>query len=186
MRQFVGRFVCGSALLAMMAFAAPASAQTAPALDLGVGYQWLHAPEQAYPFGINLDLSGTLSGDFRWVGEFNWSRDSEGDFGVDGSLTATAYAAGVRWAPDAGARYRPYAQVLAGLHRDKLDLEVEGVGNLVDLDEKSFMLQPGVGATFPVGDRWGVFGQADWRRIFYDDDGEHDFRFVVGARITLR
>lgn len=188
MKQFVSKIkiVCGAALLAVVAFAAPASAQDAPVLDLGIGYQWLHAPEQAYPLGFNLDLSGQLSGDFRWVGEFNWSTDSESDFGVDASLAATAFAAGVRWAPEAGAKYRPYAQVLVGAHRDSFDLDADGLD--VDLDESqtNFMLQPGVGATFPVGDRWGVFGQADWRRIFYEGEGENDFRFVVGARVTLK
>jgi hypothetical protein len=185
-KQFVGKIVCGSALLALAAFAAPASAQEVPALDLGVGYQWLHAPDQGYPLGFNLDLSGTLNGTFRWVGEFNYSRDSESESGVDASLGATAFGGGVRWAPEAGARYRPYAQVLLGAHRDSFSIDSSVLALTVDEDEWSFMLQPGVGATFPVGDRWGLFGQGDWRRIFYEGEGQNNFRVVVGARLTLR
>lgn len=186
MSKFVSKFVCGSALLALVAFAAPASAQTAPALDLGVGYQVLRAPDQTFPVGFNLDLSGALSGNFRWVGEFNHSRDSEGAFGVDASLAATAFGAGVRWAPEATAKYHPYAQVLAGLERDSVNLDVDGLGGLVDESDSSFMLQPGVGATFPVGQKWGVFGQADYRRIFHEGEGTNAFRFVVGARLTIK
>ena len=185
MRQLVRTFVLGSALLAMIAV--PASAQDAPAVDLGVGYQWLHAPDQAYPLGFNLDVSGALTDSVRWVGEFGWSRDSEedADFGVDASLTATSFAAGVRWAPPTAA-YRPYAQVLLGAHRDGFNVDTDVVGTLLDGSETNFMLQPGVGVTMPVGSNWGLFGQADWRRIFYEGEGQNDFRLVVGARFDLR
>lgn len=187
MKQFVRSFVFGSALLALTAIATPASAQDAPALDLGIGYQWLHAPEQAYPFGINLDLSGTLTGHLRWVGELGWSRDSEDvdDVDVSGSLTATSFGAGVRWTPPA-ASYRPYVQLLAGVHHDKLNVDANALAVYVDVSETSFMLQPGAGVTVPVGAKWGLFGQADWRRIFYEGEGENDFRLVVGARIDLK
>lgn len=185
MKQFVRTFVFGSALLAMTAFAAPASAQDAPALDLGIGYQWLHAPDQAYPLGFNLDLSGTLTDDIRWVGEVGWSRDSESDddFGAEGSLTATSFAAGVRWTPPAAA-YRPYVQVLLGAQRDSVNVDSDIVG--FDVSDTNAILQPGAGLTVPVGANWGVFGQADWRHVFYEGDGANDFRFVVGARINLR
>jgi hypothetical protein len=182
-RQFVRTFVCGSALLALIAI--PASAQEAPAVDLGIGYQWLHAPDQAYPLGFNLDVSGNLTDNLRWVGELGWSRDSEGDddFGVDGSLTATSFAAGVRWAP-AAAAYHPYAQVLLGAQRDSINVDSSIAG--FDDSDTNFILQPGVGVTVPAGANWGVFGQADWRRVFYEGDGANDFRFVVGARINLK
>lgn len=187
MKQFVRKFVVGSALLTLVGMAAPASAQDAPKVDLGLGYQWLHAPEQAYPFGFNVDLSGALTGDLRWVAEVGWSKDSEGSdaFGVDASLSALAIGGGVRWAPPAKA-YKPYAQVLVGVHRDSVNVDTTVFGNLVDGSESNFMLQPGVGATFPVGAKWGLFGQADWRRIFYDGNGENDFRLVVGARVALK
>jgi hypothetical protein len=184
-KQFVRTFVVGSALLAMVAVAAPASAQDASQVDLGIGYQWLHAPDQSYPLGFNVDLSGALTGDLRWVGEFGWSRDSEGDFGLDASLTATSFGAGLRWAP-ASASYHPYAQVILGGQRDSINVDGDVTGDLFDESETTFILQPGAGVTVPVGPKWGVFGQADWRRIFYEGNGTNDFRFVVGARINLK
>jgi hypothetical protein len=176
-KQFVTKLVFGSALLACVAMAAPASAQEASKVDVGVGYQWLHAPDQSYPFGLNFDASGALVNDFRWVGEVSWSRDSESEGALDATLTAVSYGAGVRWAP-AVAAYQPYAQVILGAHRDSLDV--------LDFSETNFMLQPGVGVTVPVGSKWGVFGQVDWRRVFYEDDGTNDFRLVVGARFNLK
>jgi hypothetical protein len=53
------------------------------------------------------------------------------------------------------------------------------------------MVQPGVGATFIGGDGWGVFGQVDYRRTFFDepDDTENSinnqFRIYVGLRMIL-
>ena len=187
MKQFVRTFVRGSALLALVGMASPVAAQDAARVDLGVGYQWLHAPEQAYPFGFNVDASGALTSNLRWVAELGWSKDSEGSaaFGVDASLSALAIGGGVRWAPPAKS-YKPYAQVLVGVHRDSVSVDTADFGNLVDGSESNLMLQPGVGATFPVGAKWGLFGQADWRRIVYDGSGENDFRLVAGARFTLK
>ena len=57
--------------------------------------------------------------------------------------------------------------------------------------ETAFMVQPGVGVTFVGGDGWGMFGQADYRRTFFDepDDTEdsvnNQFRVFVGFRMIL-
>ncbi|MFN8063997.1 MAG: outer membrane beta-barrel protein [Vicinamibacterales bacterium] len=186
MKQFVRKFVIGSALFVMAGMAAPALAQDAPKVDLGVGYQWLHFSGGSYPLGFNVDLSGAASGDLRWVAELGWSRDSEGSsaLGVDASATALSVAGGVRWAPAAKA-YKPYAQVLVGVQRDSVSVDTNLFGNLVDGSSSNFILQPGVGATFPVGAKWGLFGQADWRRVF-GDGGANGVRLVAGARLALK
>jgi hypothetical protein len=53
------------------------------------------------------------------------------------------------------------------------------------------MLQPGVGATYLAADGWGVFGQVDYRRTFFDEpDGtensfNNQFRLTFGLRMIL-
>ena len=48
------------------------------------------------------------------------------------------------------------------------------------------MLQPGVGVSVPAGDVVSVFGQADYRRAFFSEQGENEFRFTFGVRFGLR
>ena len=52
------------------------------------------------------------------------------------------------------------------------------------------LLQPGGGVNFVLGDGWGIFGAADWRRVFLDEEtdgssGLNQVRVFVGVRMIL-
>jgi hypothetical protein len=99
------------------------------------------------------------------------------------------FGAGPRWtAMNSGGKW-PYAQVILGGVAAHSSIEIAGVD--ISDTETAFMIQPGVGMTFVAGDGWGVFGQVDYRRTFFDEpDGTDDsrnnqFRVVVGVRVIL-
>jgi hypothetical protein len=79
--------------------------------------------------------------------------------------------------------------VLAGAAVGHSSVEIAGIDSS-DTDT-AFMLQPGVGATFIGGDGWGMFGQLDYRRTFFDEPDNTDdsinnqFRVFVGLRMML-
>jgi hypothetical protein len=167
-------------VLAVCAMSAvPAAAQ--PRIDVGIAYQILHAPDQTYPFGFNVDVSGAITDSLRVVGEVGLSRDSDSVLFVDGTLTALHGAGGIRYQSDTPG-WASYVQFLVGVHHDSASVDVADV-NLPDLSENTFMIQPGVGIKVPIAPSFAVFGQADYRRIFYEDEGENDYRFLVGVRI---
>jgi len=168
------RFVVALGVAASGLVASPALAQN---LDVGAAYQFLHAPEVNYPGGFNVDASLGLSDNFRVVGEYGIARRGGETFGVEGTLTATNYGGGLRIASDTPG-WAPYVQIIAGAHEDKIN----------GFSLTTFMLQPGAGITFPLGSSLGIFGQADYRRIFYDDEAgaENDYRFLAGLRFSRR
>ena len=83
----------------------------------------------------------------------------------------------------------PYVQVLAGAAVGHSSVEIAAIES--DDTDTAFMLQPGVGATLVGGDGWGVFGQVDYRRTFFDepdnteDSINNQFRVFVGLRMIL-
>jgi hypothetical protein len=183
-KQIVARVFCVAAL--GLCGAAPALAQ--PSIDVAVGYQSLHAqsqaadvPDQSYPFGINVDLSVGLNDSIRVVGEYGLSRDTDAAFAVTGTLSASHVAGGIRYASDTPG-WSPYVQFLVGMQHDSFSVDVAS-NNLFDFSDNTLMIQPGAGITFPITRTVGIFGQADYRRIFYEGQGETDYRFVVGVRI---
>jgi len=48
------------------------------------------------------------------------------------------------------------------------------------------MLQPGAGVVVPMAHAFGVVGQVDYRRVFFRETGENEFRLFVGLRVTTR
>ncbi len=162
--------------------AAPVAAQDAP-LQVGVGYQFLHLSADgegtSLPVGFNVDVAGPLTRSFSWVGELGWAHDSDSEFGFDSSINALHVAAGGRWSGQYNMNLTPYAQVLLGAQGDS--------GEFDDIEfetEWNFLFQPGAGVTYSMG-QWGVFGQVDYRRVFYEGQGANGFRFVAGARVNL-
>ena len=166
-----------------------ASIADTPTWEAGLGYQYLHIPDQNFPFGLNLD-GVRHYGKLGIAGEVGWAHGSIDDAGADVSLGMWNFGAGPRWTGfKAGSTWWPYAQVLAGLELLHVHAEFEGVD---DSDtETAFMIQPGFGATFVGGDGWGIFGQVDYRRTFFDEADDSDsspnngFRFLIGARLIL-
>lgn len=184
MKQLARRLLCVAALV--LVAAVPALAQ--PSIDVAVGYQSLHAqsqtadvPDQSYPFGVNVDVSVGLNDSIRIVGEYGLSRDSDAAFAVSGTSTASHVAAGIRYASDTPG-WSPYVQFLAGVQHDSFSVDVAS-NNLFDFSDNTLMIQPGAGITFPITRMFGIFGQADYRRIFYEGEGQTDYRFVVGVRL---
>lgn len=162
--------------LALLASVSLASAQT-----IGAGYQFLRAyatdsDAVNYPLGVNLDVAVPVFRQWQALGEFGWSRNGEGALGTEGTLTATNYGGGVRFATNY--RWQPYAQFIVGYHRDAIN----------DFSERTVIVQPGGGASYALGDRLRLFGQFDLRRILYDDilGPENDIRIVAGVRVQLR
>jgi hypothetical protein len=79
---------------------------------------------------------------------------------------------------------QPFVQVLAGAVHPRSSLIVNGTP--LDDNDWAFMLQPGVGVSVPAGNVVSVFGQADYRRAFFQEEGENEFRFSFGVRFGLR
>ena len=184
---------------------ATASAQGAagttvnPTFELGAGYQLFKAgkvcnddpltetcsADRTFPFGVAIDAARNF-GALGIVAEGGWSFDSDESDGTDLKFNTWHLAGGARWNMRK-ARFWPYGQILAGVIQDRLSLDIEDSD---DISQTSFMLQPGVGVNFVAGDGWALFGQADYRRVFLDEEenlssGRNDFRLFFGARMIL-
>ena len=168
--------------------AASTMTTTSPTYELSGGYQFLHLPDQSFPFGVAID-GARHYGHFGLIGEIGWSRHSDDTFDTDVSTNMFHFAAGPRWTGFGSGRAWPYAQVLIGAAIGRTGAEIGGVEE--NDTEAALMLQPGVGATIVGGDGWGVFGQFDYRRTFFDEPDDVDesinnqFRVFVGLRMIL-
>lgn len=161
---------------------------TNPTYELSAGYQFLHVPDQNFPFGLAID-GAKHWGSRGLVGEVGWSRHSDDAGSADFSTNMFHFAAGPRWTGFGSGRVWPYAQVLVGAVIARSSSEIAGI-DASDTDT-AFMVQPGVGATIIGGDGWGIFGQVDYRRTFFDEPDDTDdsvnnqFRVFVGVRMIL-
>ena len=169
--------------------AAQASGTTAnPTFDLGAAYQFLHvgggddeSEGQSFPYGLAID-GARYWGSLGLAAEGGWAYDSSGD---DVFSTKTNYfhaGAGPRFAVRSPGRVRPYAQVLFGF--STVRFSIDDVDDSAETDT-AFMLQPGFGVNFVVGDGWSLFGDVAYRRTFWEDNGTNEIRFLVGARMIL-
>ena len=201
----------------LFGFAGTAAAQgtsttTTPTFELSAGYQFLRtgevcdeeddellqlcSPERNFPFGVAVDAARNF-GRFAIVGEVGWSYKSENFsdedddiFDADVKFNTWHIAAGPRL-NFGGDRFRPFVQVLAGIVQDRVSFDDElDVFEDDSTSQTSFMLQPGIGGTYVMGDGWGFVGQIDYRRIFLDEEenlssGRNDIRVFVGVRMIL-
>lgn len=174
--------------LMVVVVAAPAAAQNAPGVEVGVGYQYFRLTGEddlGFPVGFNFDVAFPIMDQIGIVGEVGWARGSDEIFLVDGSYSATSFGGGVRWTGQYSESFDPFAQVILGAQRTAYD--VEFLGEDLDSDSSTdFMLQLGGGVNVKVAPNWGVVGQIDYRRIFYEGEGSNGFRFVIGARFSVR
>jgi Outer membrane protein beta-barrel domain len=161
---------------------------TNPTYELSAGYQFVHVPDQTFPFGLAID-GAWHSGRFGMAAEAGWARHSDDDNGGDASTNMFHIAAGPRWSGFGSGRWWPYVQVLAGAAIARSSVEIAGIDS--SDTETAFMVQPGVGVTFVAGDGWGMFGQVDYRRTFFDepedteDSVNNQFRIFLGFRMIL-
>jgi len=166
--------------------AAPATAQTmrTPPVDASIGYQILHLPDETFPVGWNADVSGALNDMWRIVGEFGMSVDDQNEPGVSGNLKYYHLGAGPRIVARARS-VQPFAQLLGGFAHTRANLVLANSGPFSDSDW-AFMLQPGVGISIPAGNIISVIGQADYRRVFFKEQGDNEFRVSFGVRFAFR
>ena len=150
----------------------PPPAPPYPRFEVTPGYQLLHVPDQTFPFGLNVDGAWNGSKALGLVGEVGWTTDSEAGFRAH----VWNIGVGPRFnARPMGGRVWPFAQVLVGMHHLRF-----GGGSATD-----FQVQPGGGVNIHAGDGWGVVVQGDYRRVFFEGEGENQARVFVGIRLLL-
>jgi hypothetical protein len=180
-------FGCCLLAYALAGAAAPAAAQTTtldtPHVEIGAGLQFLHIPDETYPFGWNLDLSGPI-GDHaavRWVGEGGMARDTP--FPVQ-TLNFYHLGAGVRFMPSQRRYAAPYFQILGGAafanQRISSDPSIASSNGVW-----APMVQPGIGVSVPMNRFLNIIGQGDYRLAIFNGQMDNEFRLSVGARFML-
>jgi hypothetical protein len=170
---------------AIIGSAAPARAQTAtsPSVEASIGYQLLHIPDQTYPVGFNVDVSRAMNDRWRLVGELGLAMDEQNEPGISRDLKFFHFGAGPRLVAPMR-QVQPFVQLLAGAVHPRANQIVNGTP--IDDNDWAFMLQPGAGISVPAGNVVSVFGQGDYRRVFFREEGENEFRFSFGVRFGLR
>ena len=162
-----------------------------PAVEVSAGYQLLFAtgdPGATFPVGLAVDLT-VNSGSSGLIAEGGWSRRSEAHGPDEVRFDFWHAGAGFRWTSRTHPRIWPYAQGLIGAAFHDISGEVLGADQS---DTNAYwMVQPGGGVNFVVGEKFRIFGAVDYRRVFLvkatdGESGLNEFRVFVGARLTLR
>lgn len=167
--------------------ARPVAAQSAeiPKVEVSFGYQVLFVPNETFPLGLNFDVAKSIGrSGLGFVAEAGFSHDEQNEPGITGTLRFVNFGAGFRVSGRANPRVTPFVQVLAGGVHTNADRTVAGV-NISDSDT-AFMLQPGGGLSIGAGGAWSAVVQADYRYAFFKEEGDSEFRIVVGARVSIR
>ena len=165
--------------LALLTMACAASAQS---LSLTAGYQLVHILDETFPLGFNVDVGVPVGGGLAVVGEAGFAHDNRNE----PPSTATSnnlsnFGAGLRFgATGAGA----FVQVIAGGVHTSANVN-NGAGPTPAADT-AFMLQPGIGIAAPVARAASVVVQGDYRRAFFKEEAENEFRLFLGVRIIAR
>ena len=194
--------ILAATLSALLGVAVPAGAQAvtttvaAPIFEFSAGYQFLNVSGQntsdSYPMGFALD-GAKYRGAFGIVGEFGLSRDSADVPGVSVRSSFLHIGGGPRLLFVRESAVRPYVQVLGGVSRAKFTTEIDtaGVVQEQEVSDTAFMVQPGAGLTFVMGNAWGLFGSVDYRRSFFDEgpglgySNTNEVRVFIGARMIF-
>lgn len=178
--------VCVFAVLALVVV--PGVAAQPSRFEVSGGYQVTRAAEQTFAIGWSAGVATNLNDAWSVIAEINRARRVEPDaeLDVDVTLSILTSGAGMRWSRRGGGVV-PFVQLLAGATMLSADAEVHGTG--IGESVTKFMLQPGGGADVRLNDRFGLVGQADYRRVFLDDSdgesGENQFRVFLGVRVGL-
>jgi hypothetical protein len=195
MSTSASRFLIVTVLVLTCASNAAAQAPlttSSPSFELSAGYQFLRLPDMNFPFGLGID--GAMHfGRFGLVAEGGWAMHSDEDEVTDLELTTNMWhiAAGPRFTGFNAGRAWPYAQVLVGAAIAHASLDADEFEADLSDTETALMVQPGFGLTFVAGDGWGLFGQVDFRRTFFEEDDDvedsinNQFRIFIGARMIL-
>jgi hypothetical protein len=190
MKNFVLTLTAAAAVLigSASSAAAQASGTTAnPTFDLGAAYQFLHVSGgdegegQSFPYGLAID-GARYWGALGLAAEGGWAYDSTDDDEFAAKTNYFHAAAGPRFAVRSPGRVRPYAQVLFGV--SAVHFSIDNIDDSGDTDT-AFMIQPGGGVNFVLGDGWGLFGDVAYRRTFWENNGANEIRVLVGVRMIL-
>lgn len=177
---------CSVLALALAGAASPAAAQATrtPNVEISAGLQFLHIPDETYPFGWNIDLSGPAGAHdvVRWVGEFGSAHDHP--IPDLQSLTFYHFGAGVRLMPAERLRAAPFFQILAGgaYANERLSTN-PAIASTVGVWGP--MVQPGVGVSVPINHYLNLVGQGDYRLAIFKGQTDNELRFSAGARFML-
>jgi hypothetical protein len=175
--------VCAIAALGLVVV--PYAAAQTFRFEVSGGYQATRAADQIFATGWSADLASNLSDAWGVVAEISGSRRSEADadLGVDVRLSLDSFGAGIRLSKR-GTRLVPFLQTLAGATRVRAHAEVQGTE--IGDSSTAFMLQPGGGINVRLNGRLGLVGQADYRRVFLDDNEGDSGESQICVRLSLR
>jgi hypothetical protein len=183
--QKVGLFLVTLGML--LSVAGPASAQEP--INVWVGYQYLYVSGEegedgtSVPLGFDAGVGFPLNiSNLKVIADLNWSRKSEEEFGFETTNSALAFGGGVQWASTSNPSYTPFVNVLLGIQRDAFSASFGG--EEFDESESNFFFQPGAGVRFPVG-TMNAFVNGNYRRVFYEGEGENFFTLVVGLQFDI-
>lgn len=162
----------------MIALAAPAMAQNAPAVEVGGGYNYLHAEDTNVPGGWYGEVSGSVTPALAIVGQVTANYKTNDVAGDDVTTTLATYLGGVRLNARATGGVTPFAHVLFGVARTSFNTDAANV--TVPASASDPALQLGGGVKFMPG-TIGVQVGADYLRVFSDVEGTNAFRFAAGV-----
>jgi hypothetical protein len=183
MQRGRGTACLGAAVVLIAGMGIPAVAQT-PSVEVTGGYQapYDRAIQEWFPVGWSVDVAANISRAWAIVGEFGAAYRSDTDLDID--LDLYTFGGGLRWSRRT-MRVVPFAQLVFGFARMGSSANI--AGGHIRFSQTKLMLQPGGGLNILIGERWGVVGQADYRRIFLDEDqdgksGVNELRVFGGVR----
>lgn len=167
--------------------AAPAAAQT-PVTEFQIAYQALHIPDNWLARGINIDGAANINSVVGLVFEVGGAKKTNDDTGLNVTVSATNFGAGLRFSSRSSAAVTPYVQALVGGLHGKFAIQSGGVG--LTAATTRFMFQPGAGVSVRLGRTLGLFGAGDYRWVSLpsnalDDSGKNEFRVLIGIRVEF-
>src|SRR5688572_19350030 len=132
--------------LFVVATAVPASAQN---LNVDLGYQWQRLTSGDgvnFPMGFSAAVAGSLPANpnLSILGQVDWSRKSEEEFGFEETVTLLGFGGGARWSFTTNPSMTPFIQGLVGAVRFS---ESDDFG---DFSETEMAVQFGGGVAFPL------------------------------------
>jgi len=171
--------------MVLLAAAGAASAQSTTAgVSVTAGYQLVHIPDETFPLGFNVDVAAPAGGGWAGVGELGVAHDNRNDPGATTSINVSNFGGGIRWNGAGASGARAFVQLIAGgVHTSA---NIQSGAATVGASDTAFMLQPGIGVAVPAAGPASVVVQGDYRRVFFKEGAESEFRLVVGVRITAR
>jgi len=190
--------------LAAVGIAVPASAQSAPKVELSGGYQFLtfsvEGESESMPAGWYFDVAGNLTPMLGIVFQIGGNYKTFEESFTVGGITATATAdfkvheflGGVRLnLRRPNSPIVPFGQVLVGAINGSVEVTasttIPGMAPITFNEEDSgtnFGLEAGGGVNFSLTDAFGLRVGADYLRAFEDEAGANLFRFHVGVVFT--